>query len=695
MTVFNLYIEKPRISSAGLFIFFVMNKMVKEKLHWSKFPFRRTGGNLYLRLQFKGMFPSTKTFLSTAALLFASVVFAQNTELELNPVTVTSTLQPTAVSKTGRNIVVIKGEQFSKLAVNSVDELLRYVPGVEVQSRGPMGSQSDIVMRGGTFQQVLVIVDGLRLNDPLSGHFSGYFPIAPAEIERIEVLKGASSAIYGSEAVGGVVHIITKAFAAKHGVKQQSADASVAAGEYGLWRANVGGFYNDGTTAFSGSLLTNNTDGQPARGINNYFHLTTGSIAVSHYINPSLHVAVRSGYDDRNFSAQNFYTTFATDTATERVKSNWNSLTVAYTKAKDRFSIDAGYKTTDDKYAFNTRTTANQNKSKLWQLLLRNDHAFSKGLSLNTGLQYINRGIHSNDRGDHNENQLAGFAVLNYTPASGLTLAPALRLDWNEQREAQVVSQLSVGYSLQKLQLRGSLGNTIRDADFTERYNNYRKPLVTSGRIGNPDLTAETAFTYEVGADYFGLKGFKLSGTFFQRFHQELIDYVNTPYAAMPRKDNLVPTGTYALARNIASVDITGAEIDLQYTQRLNEKNTLQGGIGATWAQAKSGEGAVANAIYLSSFANLLTNFNITFSTPRFTIGVNGLYKERKRQEATAIKAMLSSDYFVLNAKMQVNICKRLSAFVQADNVLDAAYSDLLGAVMPGRWLQGGLSVKL
>ncbi len=99
--------------------------------------------------------------------------------------------------------------------MQSIDELLRYVPGVEVQSRGPMGTQADFTIRGGTFQQVLVILDGIRLNDPLTGHFSSYIPISPAEIDRIEVLKGASSAIYGTEAVGGVIHIISKTFATK------------------------------------------------------------------------------------------------------------------------------------------------------------------------------------------------------------------------------------------------------------------------------------------------------------------------------------------------------------------------------------------------------------------------------------------------------------------------------------------------
>src|SRR3569833_374875 len=128
---------------------------------------------------------------------------------DLDPVTITASLTPEKISKTGRNLFIIKGEQFYNLPVNSIDELLRYLPGIEVQARGPMGSQSDFVLRGGTFQQVLVILDGVRLNDPNSGHFTSYIPIVPAEIDRIEILKGASSSIYGSEAVGGVIHIIT------------------------------------------------------------------------------------------------------------------------------------------------------------------------------------------------------------------------------------------------------------------------------------------------------------------------------------------------------------------------------------------------------------------------------------------------------------------------------------------------------
>ncbi len=97
---------------------------------------------------------------------------------------------------------------------------------------------------------------------------------------------------------------------------------------------------------------------------------------------------------------------------------------------------------------------------------------------------------------------------------------------------------------IESLLLRGSVGRTTRDADFTERFNNYNRTGLKSGRIGNPDLISETSLSYEVGADYFINSSLKISITWFERFPENLIDYVITPYANMPRKDNLNPTPT-------------------------------------------------------------------------------------------------------------------------------------------------------
>ena len=351
-------------------------------------------------------------FLCLLFLSITALSFSQDT-ITLDPVSISASLKPINISRTGRNIVVIKGEQFNKLPVHTIDELLRYLPGIEVQVRGPMGSQSDIVIRGGTFQQVLVVVDGLRLNDPNSGHFTGYIPVAPSEIDRIEIVKGASSAIYGSEAVGGVIHIITKSFAAKNHEDKKQLALQVTGGEYGLWSINAGGHYQKKHTAISAGVLSNNAEGQPQRGTTGYFNNNTASLSVGHYFNDNLHLSFRSAYDQRNFSAQTFYTTFKSDTANETVETLWNQLNLAYKKGANKFSIDGGYKQVKDRYAFNSVGAPNRNTSTLLQVLGLYERTISDRTSVTGGVHIQNKKIISNDSGDHQLIQAAVFIVLN------------------------------------------------------------------------------------------------------------------------------------------------------------------------------------------------------------------------------------------------------------------------------------------
>lgn len=621
--------------------------------------------------------------------------FAQEKNSELDPVTITTSINPEKASQTGRNLFVIKGERFANLPVHSVDELLRYLPGVEMQFRGPMGSQSDIVIRGGTFQQVLVILDGLRLNDPNSGHFASYFPITPSEIDRIEILKGAASAVYGSEAVGGVVHIITKTFAAKSSDKKKAnVIAQITGGEYDFWNVNAGGFFDNGATSIAAGLLTNTTSGQLQRGTRGFVHNNTASFSFNHHIGERWEVKFRTAYDSRKFAAQNFYTTFASDTADEIVTTSWSQLGIVHYGGKDRLSLHIGYKDLGDEYKFNSASVANKSNSKLIQALLTDEWKIYAKTTITSGLQFIRKKIASNDRGKHNVDQAAGFAVINQQLGNNFFINPAIRLEWNDRSGWELIPQTNISYRTPKFQLRASGGKTIRDADFTERFNNYNKTFVASGRIGNPDLVAEHSFSYEGGADFFITSSLKLSGTFFQRYHTNLIDYVTTPYANMPRKVNLSPTGTYALAKNISKVTTTGIEAEIHYSVQFENRQQLWTSVGFTWLDSKSS--STTPSFYISSHAKFLNTFSILYSANKFSASINGLYKKRNPQSSSINIAKVSSDYFVLNAKLEAFVIRRLlSAFVEADNVFDKSYADLLGSQMPGRWLMGGIKISL
>lgn len=620
---------------------------------------------------------------------------AQEKETEFDPITVTASLIPLNSSKTGRNILIIKGEEINKLPVNSIDELIRYLPGIEVQSRGPMGTQSNITIRGGTFQQVLIILDGVRLNDPLTGHFNSYIPISAAEIDRIEILKGASSAVYGSEAVGGVVNIISKTFAAQKEKQQQKLIAQVIAGEYGLRNAQAGFNWQKNKTAISAGLLQNVADGQPLRGTNGFFNLTTFSLSAKQYLTDNISVAYRGAYDNRNFNAQNFYTNFLTDSATEQVVTKWHQINFSFQKNKHKFSFDAGIKGTSDTYQFRKASTANTNRSNIYQALALYTYAINKKSILSSGMQFIDRTVESNNRGNHSITSGGAFVILNQQIGEYFTINPALRIDGNERAGWELVPQLNLSYRNEKLQLRGSVGRSIRDADFTERFNNYEPAIVTSGnRIGNPNLKAETSFNYEAGADYFMVKGFKISTSWFQRYQYGLIDYVLTPYADMPRKQNLSAGGIYSLAKNIDKVNTRGFEADLQYSKTFATHHTIVVTMGAVLMKSTSSD--TIPSLYVSNHAKFLYNFSVQYRYKFMNIALNGLYKQRNLQTGDAAFVSISKNYFLLNAKLEgVFLEDKLGIFIQADNVFNHRYSDILGTIMPNRWLMGGIKISL
>lgn len=616
-------------------------------------------------------------------------------ESDLDPITITASLNPAKASKTGRNLIVIKGERLAQLPVHSIDELLRYVPGVEVQSRGPLGAQSDIVIRGGTFQQVLVIIDGVRVNDPNTGHFTSYIPIAPTEIDRVEILKGASSALYGSDAVGGVINIITKTFAAKRDAKKENILARLTAGDYRTFIADAGIFKSNVQTAWSLGVQGINTKGQPQRGIKGFVESQNISGSINHFFSNGWQLALRSSYDRRKFAAQNFYTSFVSDTAQETVNSFWNQAQLTRTAANNILRLQVGYKSLKDSFSFNPKAATNQSKSGLLQALMTDEWQVTKTTAFTLGGQFINKKISSNDRGNHSVNTAAAFVVLSHQLGTRFYIAPALRLEYNEISKTQLVPLLNLSFRTTKLQLRGSAGKTVRDADFTERYNNYNKIIVASGqRLGNPDLKTERSFSYETGADYFVTNNLKLSGSYFQRYHKKLIDYVVTTYSQIPRKINLLPTGSYAFAKNIAEVTTTGFETDIQYSKALTKSSSLWATVGMVWLNSKSSD--TLPSFYISSHAKFLTNFNLQYTHKRLAVSVNGLYKKRQSQGvASPLIAKVSSDYFVVNAKAEVTFWKELSAFIELDNIGDKTYTDLIGAQMPGRWVMGGIKISL
>ena len=633
-----------------------------------------------------------RKLIFSACLAATFPTYAQ-TPLDLDPVTITSSRTPQKISETGRSITVIDGKMFQQLPVNSIDELLKYVPGVEVQSRGPMGAQSDIVMRGGTFQQVLVLVDGIKLNDPLTGHFSSYIPIAPFEIERIEVLRGPAAAVYGAEAVGGVINIITKTFNQFKKEKSSHAKIGMAVGEYGFVNADAGLRVTAPKINVALGVLSNNTTGQFLRGVNRgYLHNHTFSGSIAFALKNNWQLSLRSSYDSRDFAAQNFYTTFKSDTATEKVTTWWNQLQLKKQREKSSDQFDVLYKKTSDYFLYNSTSTANNNYTNHIIVQWLHTQKMGKNFSGSMGTQLDRRSISSNDRGDHATHHGAAFGSLLFNKHKW-RISPGLRFDWDENYGAVLLPQLNTSYQWSKFTLRANAGKAIRSADFTERYNNYNKARLASGTIGNPDLNTENSWSYEAGADAVLDSHFKVSVTGFYRDQSNVIDYVATPYASMPRKENLIPGGVYALAKNIKKVSTRGIEMELTYKKTFTNNQSLYMSAGATFLKSKSSDSVPS--FYIISHAKTLVQFTTIYTFKNISLSTNFVYKERAVRQAAAINATISKNYFLWNAKLAYTVVKKVNFFVAVNNITDIQYSDLLGSIMPRRWTTGGVNVSL
>lgn len=634
-------------------------------------------------------------------LLLASGLFslAQEDYSTLSEVTLTANGYQQPTRNTGRNVLVIPGAVLLRSPVYSIDELLRFIPGVEVQLRGPQGVQGDILLRGGTFQQVLILIDGLRVNDPLTGHFNSYLPIDPLEIDRIEVLKGPAAAIWGSEAVGGIIHIFTKTFTSRvvsantEKNRSSSLEGSIATGAYQLRNAQARWSSQIKRNRFSVSGASRNSRGVEQRGSRGFFYLNSLQTSWQHQFLNGWNLRLRAAWDSRRFAAQNFYTPFLSDTATEKVTTGWGQAQLNRAFPKGQWQADVGFKFAEDRYQFRPAVPPNLNKMGLAQLQVKYQRTANHTFQYQGGLQVFQRGICSNDRGNHQIIQGALFGTAQIKLTSAIMVNLGTRLVVDELYGAIGVPQFSISYASDRSQWRLSGGRSFRDADFTERYNNYNKTLVTSGRIGNPQLSPEDAWQAELGYDLSIRQKLFINSTLFYRVHRGLIDWVTTPYALMPRPINLIPTGTYALAKNVERVQSAGAELDIRYIDSVGKGRLLfQTGLLLLNNHAPSG-GA---GFYLNSHARFLWNGLLQYQIKNWDLSIGLIYKNRNAQNNPALFASLQSSYFVSNCKIQYQFRKTgITPFVMADNIFNTSYSDLLGAPMPGRWISAGLRAKL
>lgn len=601
-------------------------------------------------------------------------------------------------ARTGRHVTVIRAEAIQHMPVNSVDELLRYLPFMEVQSRGAFGIQSDILMRGGTFNQMLVLLDGMRVNDPLTGHFNSYMPVSIVEIDRIEVYRGPTSTVYGADAVGGVINIITRNFLSGKSVDRLEGRLEAWYGQYELIRSNAGINLKKGKWKLGAGISYNASEGHQlsADSLRGDFRLGTLSLSLAVDLSENLQLAMRSAFDNRLFNARYFYTNSPWDLSREQVKRWWNQWQLKWhLNQSNSLTFQSAYTSTVDSFLFHPAFPANLHETRYLQFQANHLYQPASSLRLASGLQADHKRIYSNDRGNRSHWHTGVYSMISYILPVELSLSGGLRLDYDEVYGIEVMPQANLAYTAGDWLFRGSAGRTIRSPDFTERFvsTGLQGPLAPGRNLGNPFLLAERAWSLEAGFERRAGRDIKLGMTGFYRFSRDLIDYIITPAENIPGGNNLSPGQEYFFAQNIGMMDTWGLESFVSGQHTLLKEIVIDWGLSLQGLLSRSDSVIVSK--YLSAHARNLFQGRIGIRKGGFNMQMLTLFKSRDAEVAGEINQSLSPDYMVWNLRADANLwCRKLILGFQVNNLFNRNYSDILGASMPGRWILGGITWK-
>jgi len=575
------------------------------------------------------------------------------------PVVIVGSRVPVAMPGLLRSVSMVGSQDLRERPARSVTEALGALADVEVRQRQLMGVQGDISVRGSTFEQVQVLLDGVNVGDPQTGHHSMNLPVGMGEVSRIEVLPGHGATLYGANAFGGVVNVVTRSPAAEAGgvaavtggeLGTLGGSLSLETGErdlpVGSWRTRVSAeaFSTDGDRP--GTDVENTTLSLRSRG-------DTGLGEVD----------LLTGFSRREFGARDFYVPFDSEERTDalftmlRLRSSLGPRvifepTLAYRRHEDHFVL---FRDDPDAYT-------NDHVSRRASADLRASVDAGYGLAVAFGVEGayediestgIRGGVSGPALGDHLRRRLSSGVEF---VGRHRTLRWSLggRVDaWNEMERHMSRSAAASWDASEFVTLRASAGNVHRIPTFTELY--YTDPA----NAGSPDLSPETGWTWDAGFDV--RRGpWVLGWSYFTRYEDDLIDWVKpSPDAAVWQAANILEGETRGWSQSAALETPKGHRLAVRYAG-LSKSTTLAGGWVGKYSSLSPRHRVTAEA---------------TVVLPAH-VRVTPMVRYWKRPDGV--------DDIVADVRLAWDLGSRIFA-ATVTNVFDVDYEEVPGVLLPGR----------
>ncbi|MFD1293729.1 TonB-dependent receptor plug domain-containing protein [Lutibacter holmesii] len=588
--------------------------------------------------------------------LQAQVTPVKKDTVELKEVVITSNRISVPFSKTSRTINLISSEAILKSASTNVSDLLQNVTGVDVRRRGVDGMQSDLFIRGGNFNQTLLLIDGIKMDDVQTGHHTMNGVLSFDDIERIEVIKGPAARVYGQNAFTGAVNIVSKK------VEENTLNVGVNYGSYNNVKvgASVGQKFTDGSVFASVSYQE--SDG--------YRYNTDFQNVMAFLKSNFKNYTLTTSFAQRNFGANGFYASPAYVDQYEETQTSLVAFSGDYGSETVKIKPRIYWRRNQDMYLF-----LRQDPDYYRNLHISNKLGVETNVEISSKLGKTGIGFDasrsflvSNNLGDHNRTSFTGFVeqrfvLLNET----LDITPGVAISSYSDFGTKAFPGIDIGYKVSDVvRIYGDIGYTYRVPTFTEMF--YVGPTT----IGNPDLEPESALSEEIGIKIKG-SNINVNVALFNRKSENLIDW---------SKDNEEDKWE---TRNFSEVKTNGIETSVNYNfDLLNFNQNLQ--IAYTYINDEILDAGVEFTRYsLNSIKHQFnTGFNFQFCSI-FTQNISYRYVERTDGES----------YNVMDARVSANLNNGLQLSFIANNIFNTEYTETNLVPMPKGNVMFGVKYRI
>lgn len=614
-------------------------------------------------------------------------------EQELDEIIVTASRVEVLLEQSPKQITVISREQIQQAPIQSIQDLLQFASGIDVIQRGGHGVQADISMRGGSFDQTAILLNGVNLSNPQTGHYSFDIPINLNDIERIEIIHGPSSIVYGASAFSGGINIITR----KN--PNNTAYANIQAGGHKLFNIETGGSFKTNATTNQLSFGYSTSDGYIRNSDYNILNLLWQTrLKVD-----DARIDIQMGYNDKRYGANTFYSPSYPD---QYDKTNSYLVSVrGETGQQLKFIPQVYWNRHNDCFQLFRDGTLNlptwyvghnYHRTDVYGSNLNLQYRSAIGIT-SLGAEFRNEGIVSNvlgkemnepdDRFTKSDNRTnISYALEHNVILKRLSVLVGILANYNTsiRGDYRFYPSLNTSYRVSdNFKVYASWNKATRMPTFTDLY------YTTVTHIGNSDLKPENSEALEFGINY-NRSYMKAYITGYSMTGKNMIDWVKENPEDKWESKNLtrinkkgVDVGAKFYLNEILAIFKPSSSIDIAYTRLHQDKssNNLISNYALNYLRDK-----FTCQLTYPIHPNIIASWSFRWQK---RMGTYLDYEDRETPQVKSFPAFSTSD-LKINWTLQ-----RFNLNLTANNIFDKKYFDLGSIPQAGFWLIGGVSYTI